>query len=101
MLLICILFLSVLRILVVILPTLLQIAESFFRNVLANMEKVYLDRNPTAKFVLELVQSADDDRICYDHIAFRTFGVYIAFIYMAINIFNLLLQRCTEFYLFL
>lgn len=49
--------------------------ESFFRSVLASMETVYLNRNPTAKAVLELVQSAGDENICYDHIAFRTFGV--------------------------
>ncbi|KAL2519443.1 hypothetical protein Adt_15690 [Abeliophyllum distichum] len=36
---------------------------------------VYLNRNPTAKAILELVRSIDDDRICYDHFAFRTFGV--------------------------
>jgi len=39
------------------------------------MEKVYLSRNPTAKTILELVQSYDGDHICYDHLAFRTFGV--------------------------
>lgn len=39
------------------------------------METVYLNRNPTAKAVLGLVQSADGERICYDHFAFRTFGV--------------------------
>ncbi|KAK9277640.1 hypothetical protein L1049_007186 [Liquidambar formosana] len=52
-----------------------QGAESFFRSVLASMETVYLNRNPTAKAILELVRSFDDDQICYDHIAFRTFGV--------------------------
>uniref|UniRef100_A0A803MAY4 2-oxoadipate dioxygenase/decarboxylase n=1 Tax=Chenopodium quinoa TaxID=63459 RepID=A0A803MAY4_CHEQI len=50
-------------------------SESFFRNVLQRMETVYLNRNPTAKQVLELVHSAGNDRICYDHFAFRTFGV--------------------------
>jgi hypothetical protein len=39
------------------------------------MENIYLDRNPTAKAVLELVHSVDNQRICYDHFAFRTFGV--------------------------
>ncbi|KAJ4711273.1 Plant/T7N9-9 protein [Melia azedarach] len=53
----------------------LQGGESFFRSALASMEAVYLSRNPTAKAVLELVQSARNDQICYDHIAFRTFGV--------------------------
>ncbi|CAM8956136.1 unnamed protein product [Rhodiola kirilowii] len=52
-----------------------QISESFFRSVLASLENVYLNRNPTAKTILELVQSADEERICYDHLAFRTFGV--------------------------
>uniref|UniRef100_A0A803MBH4 2-oxoadipate dioxygenase/decarboxylase n=1 Tax=Chenopodium quinoa TaxID=63459 RepID=A0A803MBH4_CHEQI len=52
-----------------------QGSESFFRNVLQSMETVYLNRNPTAKRVLELVHSAGNDRICYDHFAFRTFGV--------------------------
>ncbi|XP_016467511.1 2-oxoadipate dioxygenase/decarboxylase, chloroplastic/amyloplastic-like isoform X2 [Nicotiana tabacum] len=52
-----------------------QGSESFFRSVLASMEEVYLNKNPTAKAILELVHSADGDRICYDHFAFRTFGV--------------------------
>ncbi|OVA09074.1 protein of unknown function DUF1338 [Macleaya cordata] len=51
-----------------------QGGESFFRSVLASMEKVYLSRNPTANAILELVRSADEDQICYDHLAFRTFG---------------------------
>ncbi|KAL8035628.1 hypothetical protein ABFX02_12G109800 [Erythranthe guttata] len=49
--------------------------ESFFRNILATMENVYLNKNPTAKSILDLVRSVDDDRICYDHFAFRSFGV--------------------------
>ncbi|XP_023538588.1 uncharacterized protein LOC111799309 [Cucurbita pepo subsp. pepo] len=49
-------------------------AESFLRNVLASMEAVYLNRNPSAKAILELVRSVDNDKICYDHLAFRTFG---------------------------
>ncbi|KAL6513860.1 2-oxoadipate dioxygenase/decarboxylase, chloroplastic/amyloplastic [Orobanche hederae] len=49
--------------------------ESFFRNILATIETVYLNRNPTAKSILELVRSVDGDCICYDHFAFRTFGV--------------------------
>uniref|UniRef100_A0A7N0TR83 2-oxoadipate dioxygenase/decarboxylase n=1 Tax=Kalanchoe fedtschenkoi TaxID=63787 RepID=A0A7N0TR83_KALFE len=52
-----------------------QIGESFFRSVLASMEHVYLNRNPTAKAILELVQSNCEERICYDHLAFRTFAV--------------------------
>ncbi|KAL9246419.1 hypothetical protein vseg_019956 [Gypsophila vaccaria] len=50
-------------------------SESFFRDVLRSMEAVYLNRNPTAKAILQLVDSAGNDRICYDHLAFRTFGV--------------------------
>ncbi|KAJ4818666.1 Scaffold attachment factor B2 [Rhynchospora pubera] len=50
-------------------------SETFFRTVISNMEKVYLNRNPTAKGILDLVQSHDGDNICYDHFAFRTFGV--------------------------
>ncbi|XP_050374317.1 uncharacterized protein LOC126791866 [Argentina anserina] len=50
-----------------------QGGESFFRGVLANMEAVYLSRNPTAKSVLDLVGS--EEQISYDHFAFRTFGV--------------------------
>ncbi|CAH8251427.1 unnamed protein product [Arabidopsis lyrata] len=50
-------------------------AESFFRSVLGQMETVYLNRNPTPKSVLELVRSVDDEQLCYDHLAFRTFGI--------------------------
>lgn len=39
------------------------------------METVYLNKNPTAKSILDLVRSADGDQICYDHFAYRTFGV--------------------------
>ncbi|KAJ7953754.1 Plant/T7N9-9 protein [Quillaja saponaria] len=53
----------------------IQGSETFFRSVLGSMESVYLSRNPTAKAILELVQSVDDNQISYDHIAFRTFGV--------------------------
>lgn len=52
-----------------------QGSESFFRSVLGSMEAIYLNRNPTARAVLELVHSEQNDRICYDHFAFRTFGV--------------------------
>ncbi|KAK9119421.1 hypothetical protein Scep_017514 [Stephania cephalantha] len=52
-----------------------QVSDSFFRSVLASMEKVYLSRNPTAGAILELVHSFDASPICYDHLAFRTFGV--------------------------
>ncbi|KAL5100344.1 hypothetical protein RYX36_004671 [Vicia faba] len=49
--------------------------EAFFRNVLESIQEVYLKRNPTAKAVLDLVQSIDNHKLAYDHIAFRTFGV--------------------------
>ncbi|RID40444.1 hypothetical protein BRARA_J00485 [Brassica rapa] len=52
-----------------------QVAEPFFRSVLGQMETVYLNRNPTPRSVLELVRSVDDDQLCYDHLAFRTFGI--------------------------
>nr|XP_043619544.1 uncharacterized protein LOC122591345 [Erigeron canadensis] len=58
--------------------------DSFLRSVLSSIEQVYLNRNPTANAILELVRSStstsanDSDnvnKICYDHLAFRTFGV--------------------------
>ncbi|KFK43022.1 hypothetical protein AALP_AA1G068800 [Arabis alpina] len=53
-----------------------QVGESFFRSVLGQMESVYLNRNPTPKSVLELVRSVDgNEQLCYDHLAFRTFGI--------------------------
>ncbi|KAI9126148.1 hypothetical protein K1719_002569 [Acacia pycnantha] len=55
--------------------SLIQGGEAFFRSVLEGMESVYLSRNPTAKAILDLVESADKSQICYDHLAFRTFGV--------------------------
>lgn len=58
----------------------LQGGESFFRSVLASMEAIYLNRNPTAKSILELVRSVDNEQICYDHFAFRTFGVRTTFL---------------------
>nr|VDD41737.1 unnamed protein product [Brassica oleracea] len=52
-----------------------QVAGPFFRSVLGQMETVYLNRNPTPRSVLELVRSVDDEQLCYDHLAFRTFGI--------------------------
>ncbi|XP_077245306.1 2-oxoadipate dioxygenase/decarboxylase, chloroplastic/amyloplastic-like [Tasmannia lanceolata] len=52
-----------------------KITGSFLRSILSSMEKVYLNRNPTAKAILDLVRSCDGDHVCYDHFAFRTFGV--------------------------
>ncbi|XP_054825297.1 uncharacterized protein LOC129322875 [Prosopis cineraria] len=53
----------------------IQGGEAFFRSVLEGMQSVYLSRNPTAKAILDLVESTDNSQICYDHLAFRTFGV--------------------------
>lgn len=53
----------------------IQGGEAFFRGVLENIQSVYLNRNPTAKAILELVQSLENNSLCYDHLAFRTFGV--------------------------
>lgn len=50
-------------------------ADSFFRTIISSMEKVYLTRNPTAKAILDLTSSCEGDHVCYDHFAFRTFGV--------------------------
>ncbi|CAA6666220.1 unnamed protein product [Spirodela intermedia] len=52
-----------------------KIAEPFFRRAISSMEKIYLNRNPTANAILDLVRSYDGDNIFYDHFAFRTFGV--------------------------
>ncbi|KAK7282354.1 hypothetical protein RIF29_11046 [Crotalaria pallida] len=49
--------------------------EDFFRGVLESMQSVYLNRNPTAKAILDLVHSVENNSLCYDHLAFRTFGV--------------------------
>ncbi|KAG0500506.1 hypothetical protein HPP92_000578 [Vanilla planifolia] len=53
----------------------LKSTNSFFETAIHNMEKVYWSRNPTAKSVLDLVLSADGNLICYDHFAYRTFGI--------------------------
>ncbi|XP_024008748.1 uncharacterized protein LOC18992520 [Eutrema salsugineum] len=49
--------------------------ETFLRNVFENILKTYLRKNPTAKTIWELVQSVDNEKICYDHFTFRTFKV--------------------------
>lgn len=53
----------------------IQGGEAFFRGVLESMQSVYLNRNPTAKAILDLVHSVENNSLCYDHLAFRTFGV--------------------------
>ncbi|KAI7725970.1 hypothetical protein M8C21_031823 [Ambrosia artemisiifolia] len=50
-------------------------SDCFFRSVLSSVEQVYLNRNPTANAILQLVSSTDANQICYDHLAFRTFAV--------------------------
>ncbi|CAA7036200.1 unnamed protein product [Microthlaspi erraticum] len=50
-------------------------SETFLRNVFENILKTYLRKNPTAKTIWELVQSVDNEKICYDHFTFRTFKV--------------------------
>lgn len=60
----------------------MQGGEAFFRNVLESIQEVYLKRNPTAKAVLDLVQSVDNDNLVYDHLAFRTFGVRLLLYYL-------------------
>uniref|UniRef100_A0A0D6QWC2 2-oxoadipate dioxygenase/decarboxylase n=1 Tax=Araucaria cunninghamii TaxID=56994 RepID=A0A0D6QWC2_ARACU len=52
-----------------------QISETFFRNVLGSMEKIYLTKNPTASSIVDLVRRYDGGQLCYDHFAFRTFNV--------------------------
>ncbi|CAH2033825.1 unnamed protein product [Thlaspi arvense] len=50
-------------------------SEIFLRNVFENILKTYLRKNPTAKTIWKLVQSVDNEKICYDHFTFRTFKV--------------------------
>ncbi|KAF2531492.1 hypothetical protein F2Q70_00030839 [Brassica cretica] len=50
-------------------------SETFLRNVFENMLKTYLRKNPTAMTIWELVQSVDNEKICYDHFTFRTLKV--------------------------
>lgn len=45
------------------------------RKLLAGVVKPYLKNNPTALAALELIRKQDKGPICYDHFAFRTFGV--------------------------
>ena len=45
------------------------------RSILSAMVKPYLTKNPTAVAALDLIRKHDGGPICYDHFAFRTFGV--------------------------
>ncbi|KFK44607.1 hypothetical protein AALP_AA1G280800, partial [Arabis alpina] len=50
-------------------------SETFLRNVFESILQTYLRKNPMAKKIWELVQSVDNEKICYDHFFFRTFKV--------------------------
>ncbi|VVA94720.1 unnamed protein product [Arabis nemorensis] len=50
-------------------------SETFLRNVFENILKTYLRKNPTANTIWELVQSVDNEKICYDHFTFQTLKV--------------------------
>lgn len=50
-------------------------SETFLRNVFENILMTYLRKNPMAKTIWELVQSVDNEKVCYDHFTFQTFKV--------------------------
>ncbi|EFH40147.1 hypothetical protein ARALYDRAFT_331242 [Arabidopsis lyrata subsp. lyrata] len=50
-------------------------SETFLRNVFENILKTYLRKNPTTKRIWELIQSLDNEKICYDHFTFMTLKV--------------------------
>eukprot|EP00249_Psilotum_nudum_P009649 c22065_g1_i1 orf=482-1714(-) len=52
-----------------------QMEAPFLRNVLAAMVKHYLKKNLTAVAALDVIREHDGGPLCYDHFAFRTFGV--------------------------
>ncbi|KAL3692380.1 hypothetical protein R1sor_006031 [Riccia sorocarpa] len=45
------------------------------RKLLSGFVKPYLEKNPTAVTALELIRKEDVGPVCFDHFAFRTFGV--------------------------
>jgi len=45
------------------------------RSLLSAMVRPYLLKNPTAVAALDLIRKHDGGPVCYDHFAFRTFGV--------------------------
>lgn len=51
-------------------------SELFLRDVFENILKTYLKKNPTTKRIWELVQSVDNEKICYDHFTFMTLKVF-------------------------
>lgn len=52
-----------------------QAPVPLMRSLLSAMVKPYLVKNPTAVAALDLIRKHDGGPICYDHFAFRTFGV--------------------------
>ena len=52
------------------------------RSVISAIVKPYLEKNPTAMAALDIIRKHNKASICYDHFAFRTFGVDLC------NLFN-------------
>jgi len=52
-----------------------QPSVPLLRSILSAMVKPYLTKNPTAVAALDLIRKHDGGPLCYDHFAFRTFGV--------------------------
>lgn len=52
-----------------------QAPVPLMRSLLSAMVKPYLVKNPTAVAALDLIRKYDGGPVCYDHFAFRTFGV--------------------------
>ena len=52
-----------------------QSSVPLLRSILSAMVKPYLTKNPTAVAALDLIRKHDGGPLCYDHFAFRTFGV--------------------------
>ncbi|BBN05576.1 hypothetical protein MPTK1_3g14320 [Marchantia polymorpha subsp. ruderalis] len=52
-----------------------QAVIPLLRNLLSGIVKPYLEKNPTAVTALQLIRKEDPGPVCYDHFAFRTFGV--------------------------
>jgi hypothetical protein len=52
-----------------------QVPIPLLRGLLSAMVKPYLIKNPTAMTALDLIRTHVGGPLCYDHFAFRTFGV--------------------------
>ncbi|EFH69619.1 hypothetical protein ARALYDRAFT_890013 [Arabidopsis lyrata subsp. lyrata] len=50
-------------------------SETFLRNVFENILKTYLRKNPITERIWELIQSLDNEKICYDYFTFMTLKV--------------------------